>query len=221
MFYRGWKSNDRHRTCGVRLKTTRIVLPRFNQEYGNNLSWESLQKLGDIDKVFAMLDGKRVPEIGIVDLFNSDFSSLRNGERLSSSYFDIRFYRGAGTIHFFARDKAIVDRLNRLVGRHRQWLPPESERVNEAFWLQYESAEKFDKELRKEVDERSPKFGRFYGDGPLSSMVGSRRDSEVFDRAIQLVNEATDAVLERHGIPVEFQLKDERQSQQLLLLNAA
>ncbi len=64
----------------------------------------------------------------------------------------VRYYPGKGTIHFFARDKKLVDRLNRMVGQHRQWLPPVTDTATEGFWQQYEGAEKFDAEIRKVYD---------------------------------------------------------------------
>ncbi len=151
VFYRGWKSNDKHRTCGMRIRTTRFVLPGHRGDSWSSPRWETQQMLADFDKVFAMLDGKCQPAEGLCDVFTNRYADLRQGQRVSSSYFDIRYYPGAGTIHFFARDKALVDRLNRVVGRHRQWLPPESERVSDAFWLQFNQAEKLDKEVRTEA----------------------------------------------------------------------
>jgi predicted RNA methylase len=151
VFYRGWKSNDKHRTCGMRIRTTRFVLPGHRSDWGSSPRWETQQLLADFDKVFAMLDGKRQAAEGLCKVFTDRYSDLKHGQRVSSSYFDIRYYPGAGTIHFFARDKSLVDRLNRIVGRRRQWLPPESERVSDAFWLQFDQAEKLDKEVRAEV----------------------------------------------------------------------
>lgn len=221
VFYKGWKSNDRHRTMGLRLKTTRIVLPGHGTEsYHHSLRYESERLLGDFDKVFAMLDGKREPETGLVEVFESHFRDLRNGARVSSSYFDVRYYPGAGTIHFFPRDKALVERLNRLVGRHRQWLPPESSRVSESFWLQYDQAEKFDKELRAEVKARSSKSGGWGWYGPLDNVISSN-DNERSDKAQQLVDEAATVVLGRHGITVDFQIAEQPQAQHPLMLQAA
>src|SRR5674476_2159 len=127
VFYKGWKSNDKYRTCGMQDKTTRFILPRHSTDgWQSNLSWESEQMLRDFDKVFAMLDCKSSPEVGLYDLFRGSFNELRCSKRLSSSYFDVRYYPGAGTIHFFPRRKKLVGRLNLLVGRYRQWLPTEA-----------------------------------------------------------------------------------------------
>ncbi|WP_163120537.1 DUF4942 domain-containing protein, partial [Acinetobacter pittii] len=33
VYYEGWKSNDRHRTAGWRIKHTRFILPHFKADY--------------------------------------------------------------------------------------------------------------------------------------------------------------------------------------------
>jgi hypothetical protein len=209
VFYKGWKSNDRHRTAGIRIKTTRFILPGHGtSSYAHNLDWNSTRMLADFDKVFAMLEGKVEPEVGLVAAFTNNFSDLRHGERVSSSYFDVRYYPGAGTIHFFAKSKVLVDRLNRLVGKSRQWLPPEGARVSDAFWLSYTSAEKFDKELRAEV----AKTARTRWNHPLSGLFSSDPDNKA--EAEAAIDEALSVVLERHGINVDHQIE---QRAQLLL----
>lgn len=193
--FMGWKSNDLHRVAGRRIKTTRFVLPGHKTEsYSRGLSWDSQQLLRDFDKVFAMLDSKIAPDNGLEAVFDSHFSELRNGGRVSSSYFDVRYYPQRGTIHFFARDKKLVDRLNRLVGRHRQWLPPEGERVSDAFWLQYDKAEQFDKEIRVEAS----KGTHNWYENPFDRM--RYRDGSERDDAEAKVTAAIATVLEKHGI---------------------
>lgn len=217
VFYKGWKSNDRHRTCGMQVKTTRFILPRHSTEsWQSNLSWESEQMLRDFDKVFAMLDGKSTPVVGLYDLFRSSFRELRCGKRLSSSYFDVRYYPGVGTIHFFPRSKTLVRRLNLLVGRHRQWLPPEEARVSEAFWLQYENADKFDKEIRAEIDKHAK--GTSSWNHPLHCLYRAG-DDERKAKAETDIAEAISTVLERHNINVDFHLEDGQPD--CLLLKAA
>jgi hypothetical protein len=200
VFYKGWRSNDRHRSAGMRIKTTRFIIPRHGDNgWRTTLSWDSEKQLADFDKVFAMLDGKLEPEFGLVQAFRTHFKELKHGKRITTSYFDVRWYPGVGTIHFFPRDKALVDRLNRLVGRQRQWLPPEDDRVSDAFWEQYKKAEKFDKEVRTEINARA-RGSRFW-EHPLNK-VGSR-DQEQNASALAAIDEAMDVVLQNHGIDVE------------------
>ena len=192
-FFMGWKSNDRHRTLGWRIKMTRFILPRFECSFGNSLYFEKLGRLRDFDKVFATLAGKDVRQtIGMADLFEGPRSgevhqALHSSKRVSSDFFDIRWYPKRGTIHFFPRDPVLVDRLNRLVGRHRQWLPPQDDLVSDDFWLAYKEAEKIADEVEASV----------------RSGVSSYRDPvhEIFsndeDEAARAQAKVSDAVLQK------------------------
>lgn len=139
--YKGWKSNDQHQQNAYRMKAKRFVLPLGGGTvFGLRL--DAKRTLDDIDKVFCLLDGKSFDADGetMARAFDSQYGELRDGERVQTRYFDVRFYPGAGTVHFFPRRRDLVDRLNRLVGAQRAWLPPEGETVNDAFWLQYDRA---------------------------------------------------------------------------------
>lgn len=213
VYYMGWKSNDAHRTCGMRIKTTRFVIPgNSTDSYSRSISWEGQQMLRDFDKVFAMLDGKQTPEVGLLDVFTHRFDELRRGGRVSSSYFDVRYYPKRGTIHFFARDKKLVDRLNRLVGRHRAWLPPEGKTVSKDFWLQYDQAEKFDADIRSAAMKtvRNGWDDPFWG---LTHRQGSERVA-----ATERVTQAIATVLEKHGINPDAMLEAQKDEEQTLLL---
>lgn len=200
VFYMGWKSNDKHRTCGMRIKTTRFIIPgNPTGGWRSSLDWDGTQMLRDYDKVFAMLDGKREPDVSLEWVFRFKFDELRWGHRMSTSYFDVRFYPGVGTIHFFPRDKKLIDRLNRLVGRHRQWLPPTEEGVSKDFWLQYEKAEKFDGEIRKEF--ASSGVGRSTWNKPSLQSLFHDNDRKAESEAV--LAQAVQVVLERHGIHIE------------------
>lgn len=149
VFYMGWKSNDKHRTAAMRIKMRRFVLPGFGIEsWQHDLNYDARQKLMDMDKVFAMLDGKAEPEFGLIDAFNHHLSDLRDGKRLSTSYFDLRYYPGIGTIHFFPNQAKIVDRLNIMVGKARNWIPEDMSKASSAFVKQYDDAEKINKNIR-------------------------------------------------------------------------
>lgn len=221
VFYKSWKSNDRHRTCGMRLKTTRVVLPGHKTEsYHSGLPYESRRQLADFDKVFAMLDMRIEPEYGLERACNENFNELRLGGRIKSSYFDVRYYPGAGTLHFFPTNKVLVDRLNRLVGKMRKWLPPEGEKVDEQFWLQFDQAERFDKEIRAEVAKGN--VGRHWWYSPFEKVFNGS-DSERTE-AGQKVDAAITTVLERHGINGDFQIGStaaQQEQRQILLLEAA
>ena len=209
--YKGWLSNDRHRTAGMRIKTTRFVLPYFGIDYGHTLGYEKLRKLADFDKVFAFLDGKHVSQtVGLANLFESHkdsetWKALRASKRVSGDYFDIRWFpKSAGTLHFFPQRKDLVDRLNRLVGRHRQWLPPQDDLVNEDFWLAYNDAEKFDAELDAALKARR---GSSSYDARHSM---SSSDPDEAQRASAVIEEALSEVLQRHGLQPQPLLESTR-----------
>lgn len=105
-----------------KIKTSRFIIPRI-RSYSTSLDWDAMQMIRDIDRVFAMLDGKAEPEVSLESVLDRNLQELKREARLSGSYFDVRFYPGVGTIHFFpSKEKNLVDRLNRLVGKHRQWI---------------------------------------------------------------------------------------------------
>lgn len=149
-YYKGWKSNSKHRSGSFRIKMTRFILPRMGDNYFKGLGYDARGQIMDIDKVFAMLDGRKTPEVSIYSLFENQLDSLVAGERLQSSYFDIRFYSGAGTIHFFPKRKDLVDRMNRTIGRMRAWLPDENTVTGDDFWNQYDKAEQVTAEMMKD-----------------------------------------------------------------------
>ena len=151
VYYQGWKSNSKHRTCGMALRASRIVLPAnrrdaYSQFRSNGLCWDDAQRFRDFDKVFRLLDGKPTEgDDGIEAMFNQQWDALCNGERATSAYFDARFYPKSGTFHLFPTRKDLVERLNRLVGQQRTWLPPDDCMTPPGFWDQYEQAEKINR----------------------------------------------------------------------------
>lgn len=149
VYYMGWKSNDHHRTAGMRIKTRRFVLPGFSTEgWQRNLGYNQGKQLQDMDKVFAMLDGKDHPYFGLVQAFDRYWQDLRNGKRIKTDYFDVRYYPGIGTIHFFPNNEKILNRLNIMVGRARCWIPDDvTPEADTPFWKQYHEAENFNKDI--------------------------------------------------------------------------
>lgn len=154
----GWKSNSKHRSCAFRIKHTRFILPAHNRCLGTQLfGYEGKLMLADFDKAFALLDGKWAPDTSLVSLFenteeSSNYTRLCEGERLEASYLSCRYYPGTDSIHFFPtkKGKKLIDRLNRLVGRLRNWLPEEG--ASPEFWEQYDKAPAVTKVLEDEYD---------------------------------------------------------------------
>ena len=206
VFYKGYKSNDRHRSCGMRLRKNRFILPGHSQFASHCVRHETIQLLRDIDKVFAMLDCKHHPEVSLERVFDNELRRLRHGERITSTYFDVRYYPGAGTIHFFPRHQELIDRLNRFVGQRRQWLPPEESQVSKAFWQQYDRAEKYDKSFRARVMKKYRQRSHYSYNDPLDLLVGKRSTSEGknFDAACLIAEESVNEVLIENGIDIDF-----------------
>lgn len=210
VFYMGWKSNGKHRTAGMRIKTTRFVHPEHSTKaWDRSLSFDSRRLLSDFDRVFAMLDGKHMDSVyGLVDLFEDPekFKSLREGSREASDYFEMRYYPKRGTLHFFPKRKDLVDRLNRLVGAQRQWLPPNMAEASADFVKQYDQAEKFDKTVRQAFKEEHRKTGGYssyegYALNALTSQSYHRDDRE---KAEASMAQALEQVLAENGIhPLE------------------
>lgn len=222
-YYRGWRSNDKHyRSIGRRIRYTRFVIPGFKAEIRSSQpSWEMRSLLRDFDKGFALLAGDAAPALSLDSVCEPFWSDLKLGTRVESSYFDIRYYPGVGTIHFFPRDKKLIDRLNRVVGRHRGWLPAENLKIEAGgFWRQYDEAERLDKEIRKAVGKRRANVG----DDPFRAINHESWDSH--DLACQRMDEAMQEVHEANGIQVEFRLASAKDANsatqhQLPLLAAA
>lgn len=182
VYYKGWKSNAKHRSNGIKIKSTRFILP-MSSRYGSSRSVDCYaeRKLADFDKVFAMLDGKMEPEVSLVSLSRG----LRlSSDRASSSYFDVRYYGGAGTMHFYPNKqcKKLIDRLNRFVGRERNWLPDESTaQVSDAFWLQFDNAESMDKEVQEKI---KTKIKRYADENEKSEAISAAIDETLADNGI-------------------------------------
>ena len=186
VFYKGWKSNDKHRTLGMKIKKKRFILPHFGISFGNNLSWDQNRTLSDLDKVFTLLDGKAESLESLNAAFKFQIGELKAGEKIDTEYFEIRYYHGIGTIHFYPKDQKIIDRLNMLVGRERRWLPPEDgpEKVSKKFWIQYEKADKIDTKVKESIDNAAKKRdGRsYYYSDPFHAIY---RDNQYNDDGVE------------------------------------
>jgi predicted RNA methylase len=204
-FYMGWKSNNKHRTLGRSIKKTRFIIPGHHEEsWRNHPDRDTSQLLADFDKVFAMLEGKQAPEISLRMAFEQNYQALKRGARIESSYFDIRWYPGIGTIHFFPKSKEIVDKLNRVVGRVRNWLPPEAGAANDAFWTQFDKADKFDKQFWKEVSQARKEAGwNSYRDPIWTAEHGSETEKE---KSNAILSRAIEATLKANGIDPDLAL---------------
>lgn len=205
--HRGWVSNGKHRTLGMRLKYTRFILPGNARSSGYSTPpHDTLAVLGDIDRVFSMLDGKYEPEVSMANVFTEKYRELFWGARVQASYFSLRWYPGVGTIHFFPARPDLVDRLNRLVGARRAWIPAGSETAHPTFWKQYKRADKLDKEIRQAVAEevRQRRGGRpSRCDDPIGEVLKPLTDRQ--PQSAEILAVAADKVLAKHGMLAEVE----------------
>jgi hypothetical protein len=211
VFYKSWKSNEKHKKLGMRVKRSRFILPRFNSGYGGSIDYESTQFLSDIDKVFGYLDGLSGPYDGLANAFS--VQKVENGERYSTRYFDFRFYKRAGTIHFYPKNMEVIERLNRFVGRVRNWIPTDWSEVNDDFKKQYDDGERLQELYTKEFSKSH--LSRY--SNVAYAMLGENRS----DRAAELekFSDAVEAAQEEAGIYAGPRLGYAQQDQ--LMLEAA
>ena len=66
---------------------TRFIVPRITSYYSSSpsVTYESMKKLQDFDKVFAMLDGKAECERSLHWLFTYKLIELWEGQRMRST----------------------------------------------------------------------------------------------------------------------------------------
>ncbi|CAN7651632.1 DUF4942 domain-containing protein [Acidovorax sp. LjRoot129] len=189
-FYRSWKSNEKHKGMAMRIKRTRFILPLMQHEYTRTrLSYSAGQVLGDIDKVFRLLHGRPTEAgDGLRECLSVDANMVEasHGKRLETEFFGLRYYPGKGTIHFFPKSQEVVERLNRYVGKMRQWLPPEMDQANDDFQRQYEEAEKHTEAYLKEYRKSSS-----YASHPVYLLNVNRRDDETASDAEKMTRALT------------------------------
>lgn len=149
LFYKSWKSNEKHQV-GMALQRRRFILGGFSLDgWRKNLDYMQMLRLSEIDRVMAILDGQNKAQVGLHDLFEHKMDELRDGQRLSSTYFDVRFYPGIGTIHFFPKDQKMIDRINIIVGKARQWIPEDY--GNDMDQAAYKATEKVNAKVMKKI----------------------------------------------------------------------
>ncbi|GAO73472.1 DUF4942 domain-containing protein [Comamonas sp. E6] len=191
VFYKSWKSNQKHKV-GMRIRKKRFIIPRFNTWSSGALQYECEQFLGDIDKVFGYLNGISGDYFGLRQSFRKN--NVNTSERFTSEFFEYRYYKGSGTLHFFPKSDEVVDRLNRFVGRIRQWLPQDMGDANEHFKKQYEQAEKYSDDYLKAFSRG--KSHSYYERNPVYALTSGRDSENVAER----MEKAIDDVLAQAGM---------------------
>ena len=124
---------------------------------------------------------------------------IETGDRFSSRYFEFRFYRGSQTLHLYPKSAEVMDKLNRFVGKIRQWLPGDMEEANADFIKQYEKGETFSDEYLELSNKSRPSYDRCNPAYKLLREVQGRSKEEgapELDRLEKAINE----VHEKHGL---------------------
>ncbi len=211
VWYRGWKSNDRHRAAGMRVRAKRIVLPATGYRgMDGKPGYEFMQSLRDMDRVFAMMNGEAEPTVSLEKSFDTQWSALRNAEKVETDHFFARYYKGIGTLHLIPKSQELMDRFNRVVGKQRQWLPPDVDegKASKAFWKQYDEAEKVNQAAKVDIHRR------------LAWEAEEARSPEDRECAAREIDEILQAAHEKVGIKGVFEAIDNN-TQTTLLLEAA
>lgn len=195
-FFRSWKSNQKHR-IGVRIRKTRFIIPRFSvSSYSGSLEYESQQFLADIDKVFGYLHGISGEYDGLVNGFQKNH--VLGGDRFYTKYFSFRYFKGRGTIHFFPNSEEVVEKLNKFVGKLRQWIPGNMEEANEDFKKQYEKGETLTKEY---MDLYKKGVRSSYGlDRPAWKLLRELKGREEGGSELDRLDAAIDSVHDSMGL---------------------
>ena len=204
-YYMGWKSNDKHRTLGMKIKKTRFILPVDTTLFGDRLGYGEIQKLKDFDKVFCMLDGRHY------DHEDADLAAntqLINGERVSSRYFDLRFYAGVGSLHFFPNRPDLIERMNRIVGKHRNWIPATDSSMTPGFKKQFEQSEKTTVAMRKNAANKLKNYSGASWNRPCERDLGNE-NSRNHDEARDIFSDSLHEALEQKGIKCDWMLASE------------
>lgn len=195
-FYKSWKSNQKHR-IGVRIRRSRFIIPRFEMSYSGSISYESERFLADIDKVWGyLMEGRRDSYDGLVEAFRRQ--NPRAGERVSTRYFDFRFYKHAGTIHFYPKSDEVVEKINLFVGKLRNWLPGDMEEANADFSKQYDKGETMTKAYMGEYSKLTRT--RYGLDRPAIQLLREINGNEVTDDSLNRLDQAINKVHDDLGL---------------------
>ncbi len=124
----GWKSNDYF------FVGKRVVLPYmcdYKWMLSKKIRWEKERVLDDIDRAMAHITGK-TEYTKTCEALNDE--SVGFGQAVESEFFKARVYQ-KGTVHLYFRDMKLLEQFNLIVGRKRNWLPKQDEKIPERFWV--------------------------------------------------------------------------------------
>ena len=120
--YNGWKSNEAHR-----ISDKRVVIPlnafdswdgRFRPAY-----YTVIEKLRDIEKVFNYLDNGRTLSEDSLDSILKRAEENNQTKKIETKYAMLDFFK-KGTCHIWWKNKDLIEKMNIIGGKNKNWLPP-------------------------------------------------------------------------------------------------
>lgn len=118
-YYNGWKTNDAFKI------NYKIILPYDSFWIGykdfdnyNDVNYEIQEFISDIYKMLKLFkDGKFLERVEFIPKGNREFEN---------EFLRFKIFK-KGTIHFWFKDKDVIDKINFIVGQKRNWLPSDDE----------------------------------------------------------------------------------------------
>ena len=123
-YFNGWRTND---AFAVNKK---VIIPmygledRWNGKGGFRLNFQTGQKLSDIEKVIAYLDGglpTRLRHAG--EVVQDAVDNEGQNRNIPCKYFEVTLYK-KGTCHIKFTDMDVIQKFNLFAARGKNWLPP-------------------------------------------------------------------------------------------------
>jgi len=118
-YFNGWKTNKAHKI------NKKVIMPYFETVDSYN-KWEfrytGRNKLKDIEKCLAFLDGGETPDIDM-DYILDKAERTQNPRNIELKYFNVTFYK-KGTCHLTFTNDKLLDKFNIFGCQRKRWLPP-------------------------------------------------------------------------------------------------
>ncbi|MDR2170651.1 MAG: DUF4942 domain-containing protein [Planctomycetaceae bacterium] len=115
-YYNGWKTNKAWKI------NKKIILPLQPYTNWNSLRYEFGQKMRNIDRALAFLDGGKSTFQEANDIIEK---AVKSGitKNIDLGYITIDIFK-KGTVHIRFNDDKILQRFNIFGSQHKNWLPP-------------------------------------------------------------------------------------------------
>ena len=119
-YYNGWKQNKAHKI------NKKVIIPMYGalDYWSNTFTFKhgAKQKLADIEKCLAFLDGGETPDISL-DVMLDAAQRNQVTRDIELKYFKITFYK-KGTCHLTFTNERLLEKFNIFGSQRKGWLPP-------------------------------------------------------------------------------------------------